>query len=163
MFWPAAAGVGMALAFVAGDQVGKSGHGNEVSVPAAVTAGRPDPGIVQQGDARCDLSPNGFASDDGCTVAQGKGFRAGYHTVRDGWAVRAGKQGPVLTLTVGNGNPGSIGGFWHTFELERFDGSLVEIVWCDTPAFAAGESRTITCEPLTPKGNAPFDAISIHY
>lgn len=168
MMWQkvAAFAVGVLIvptAFFAGIGVERSGQ-NPVPAAVPVVGDKPDPSLVQQvGQRACDTRPHGYASDEGCPVAVGKGFRIGFHTVKDGWEVKAGKEGPVLTATVWNNNPGAIDGFWHTFHLNRYDGSLVEIVWCKTPPFAAGEIRTVTCAPLQPKGNAPYDEVWIHY
>ena len=155
------AGLGLlAVAFISGISVGRSGHN-----PVPVAGDKPDESLVQQvGRYVCDLRlPSGYTSDDGCPVAQGKGFRAGFHTVKDGWAIKAGKDGPVLVATVVNDNPGAVAGFHHTFHLKRYDGTLVEILWCETPAFAAGESRAVTCAPLQPESVGPHDEVWIHY
>lgn len=135
-----------------------------VSAVTAGAAGKPDPSIVRQGLAICDLrDAYGYTKDEGCPVAVGKGFQSGYHTVKDGWTLRPGSDGPVATLTVVNDNPGAVGSFWHTIHLERYDGSLVEIVWCETGPFAARESKIVTCKPLSPEGNAPYDSVTFHY
>jgi hypothetical protein len=154
-------GAGM---FFAGMGVERS---HPLSVPASVPVigDKPTDSLVRQ-DGQPDCStrmPSGYTKDEGCPVAEGKGFTAGFHTVRDGWAIRPTSQGPVLTLTVVNDNPGAIAGFWHTFHLERYDGSLVEIVWCETPPFAAGESKTVTCRPLQPEPSAPYSSVHIVY
>lgn len=147
-------------AFFAGIAVERSG--NRPAEP--VDSGKPEGRVQQVGQRPCDTRlPSGYTSDEGCPVAVGKGFQIGFHTVKDGWSVKAGKEGPVLTATVWNNNPGAIAEFWHTFHLHRYDGSLVEIVWCETPPFTAGQIRTITCEPLQPEGNAPYDEVTVHY
>jgi hypothetical protein len=154
--WPIAAAVGLAAAFFAGVSVERSGHEPSLDVDT----GKPTEGLIEPGG--CSLYDiAGYHKDEGCPVAVGKGFRVGYYTVRDGWTVKPGKDGPVLTAVVVNDNPGAIARFWHTFHLNRYDGSLVEIVWCKTEAFAAGEARAITCGPLLPNGNAPFDEVWI--
>jgi hypothetical protein len=147
----------------AGVAIERSGNN---PVPAIVpgVGDKPEEGLLQQpGQPDCSLyDRSGFHKDEGCTLAVGKGFRIGFHTVDAGWTIKPGKTGPVLTATVRNDNPGAIAGFWKTFHLSRYDGSLVEIVWCDSKApFAAGESRIVTCQPLTPEGNAPFDSVAI--
>lgn len=154
-------------AFCAGIGVERSGH-NPVPAAVPVVGGKPDESIVQQvGRKTCDLRLlSGYTSDEGCPVAYGKGFRAGFHTVRDGWSIKPSADGPVLTLSVWNNNPGAIGGFWHTFHLNRYDGSVVELLWCKTPPFAAGESKTVTCKPLQAsdaRERGPYDEVWIHY
>lgn len=114
---------------------------------------------VVQDSRTCDLRDReGFRkSDDGCAVAVGKGFRAGYHTVRDGWTIKD----FVATLVLVNDNPGAIGEFYRTLHLNRYDGSLAAILWCKAPAMAAGESRAIACKPLSPQDPEPFDEVRI--
>jgi hypothetical protein len=157
--WPIAAGVAIGLAFFAGITVEKSGH-NPLPDGLPVVGGKPTEGLVEpSGCSLYDIA--GYHKDEGCPVTVGKGFRVGYYTIRDGWTLKPGKAGPVLTAVVVNDNPGAISGLFYTFHLKRYDDSLVEIVWCETEAFAAGQARVMSCEPLSPDGNAPYDEVWI--
>lgn len=165
--WSVAGAAVVLGAFFAGIGVERSGQ-NPVPAAVPVVGDKPDGSLVHQvGQKTCDLRlPSGYTSDDGCPVAYGKGFRAGFHAVRDGWTIKPSADGPVLTLDVWNNNPGAVGGFWHTFHLQRYDGSLVELLWCETPPFTAGESKTVTCKPnmvSDASERGPYDEVWIHY
>lgn len=157
------------IAFVAGYLVGRF---IDPSVPVVRDlpgiGAKPTYGRVIQDGKTCDLvhqfgMNKGYKKlDETCPLVVGDGFTAGYHTIQDGWKVESTGSGPVLTLTVVNENPGSVRGFDSTFHLNRYDGSLVEIVWCKTKELTAGESRTITCKPLSPEPSQPFDAVEIN-
>lgn len=158
----------VALVFGAGLFVGSHGGASAPVVRELPLVGvKPKPDLLIQDGKSCDLYrryPDGeaFHKDEGCPIKVGPEFTIGFHTVDAGWTIKPGADGPVMTVTVRNANPGAIAGFWHTFHLNRYDGSLTEIVWCDSKApFAAGEVRAITCKPLNPEGNAPYDSMAI--
>lgn len=131
-------------------------------VPAAV-AHKPTRGLLSTG---CSLYDRyGYHKDEGCPVEPGKGLRVGFYTIDAGWAITMGPDGWQTTLTVRNANPGSIGRFWQTLHLERYDGGLVEILWCETAGvFTAGQSQHVVCKPLSPSDpdeRVPFDSVAI--
>lgn len=133
-----------------------------------VVGGKPVYDRVVQDGRVCDLrwqfgkSKHYKKVNETCPVAVGKEFTAGYHKIRDGWKIESRKEGPVFVGTVVNDNPGSIAGLNHTLHLERYDGSLVEILWCETEGFAAGQSRDMTCAALSPEGSRPFDTVAVN-
>lgn len=144
--------VAFGAGFLTGIGIERTGNN---PVPGAVPGigDKPKKGlVVQDGEADCSLYEYGFHKDDGCPVAYGKGFRVGFHTVKDGWTIK----GNALTLTVLNDNPGPISGFWHSFHLNLFDQRTVTILDCETSDLLAHESRTVTCKPLS--GDEPVVA-----
>jgi hypothetical protein len=159
---PAVLGVALAAAFMVGVVVERSGN-NPVPGAVPVIGDKPRYGlIVQDGERDCDLykrypSGNAYKKDDGCPVVMGEGFRAGFHTVRDGWTVKDN----VVTLVVVNDNPGPIEGFYASFYLNRFDGSMVALVNCETEPLAVGQSRAISCKTSLKEDIEPVDNVWI--
>jgi len=150
-------------AFCAGIGVERSGH-NPVPAAVPVAGDKPKHGLVQTvGKPSCSQYDRfGYHKDDGCQIYPGEGFRVGFYTVKDGWSIKPGKEGPVATLTVWNNNPGAIARFWETLHLRRYDGSLVELLWCESEkSFAAGQYVTLTCEAHNPEGNGTYDEVWI--
>jgi hypothetical protein len=162
------AGLVIAVAFVAGFGAGQMIDVADVSVPDVIKSAdkpnKPSHGLVIQGGDKCNLiDRSGYkAGDKGCPVAVGEEFSIGFHTVRAGWSITLGKDRPVLTAVIANDNPGAVSGFYHSFYLNRYDGSMVELLSCDSPAFAAGESRTVVCAPGIAEGSHPFDTVAIN-
>jgi hypothetical protein len=138
------AGIVAVGAFFSGVGVERSGN-NPVSAAVPVVGDKPKYDvIVQEGQPACNLRDRqGYLRDDGCPVAVGKGFRHGFHTVRDGWTLK----GFTATMVVVNDNPGPISGMYVSLYLNRYDGGLVEILKCESEPFATGEARAISCKP----------------